>query len=251
MSFPNTAHVGEDTVRQTYTKASTFPWSNEPLPRGQRAELADGRIYRFGIAGASELAANKLNQNIAADANLDTLAVQAAAAVGDLTIAFTNATTFLDQDEIAGGYIAVESAAALGACYRVVSNTASVSGATTCIATLAVPVEVALTTSHKVTPIYPLGHECIIVPDATATGPLMGANPVVIGASKYGWFQRRGIGTCLIAGTVVVGNILIASATAGAVGPAATQTTTLTQNVGTAVEVAPTTDFGLVNFTLE
>jgi hypothetical protein len=216
-------------------------------------ELPDGRIYRFGLVGGTELAAAKLAQEIAADTNLDTLAVQAAVAVGDTTIPFTNATTFLDVDEIRNGYLAVESAAALGRCYRVKSNTKSASGATTCTVTLedGVTVTTALTTSHKVTPIFPIGTDAIVTPNATATGRLLGVNPVVIATLEYGWFQTRGTATCLIVGTEVTGNILIPAATAGSVGPAATQTTTVTEIVGNVIEIAPTTDFGLVQLTLE
>ena len=53
-------------------------------------------------------------------------------------------------------------------------------------------------------------------------------------------------------GTIVVANGLIpAGTTAGSLGPAASQTTTVTDYVATCVEVAPTTDFGLVNLRLE
>lgn len=258
MSFPHTIFGPEDEIYNTYTApAATASGSSYTFERnggrGAKMELPDGRLYRYGLAGASELAAAKLAQNIAADTNMDTLAVQAARAVGTNTIPFTNATTFLGVDEIKNGYIAVESAAALGHCYRVKSNTASASGATTCTATLeeGVTVVVALTTSHKVTPHWPIGHKAIVTPNATATGHLLGVNPVIIATTAYGWFQTRGIGTCLIVGTEVTGNILIPAATAGSVGQAATQTTTLTESVGHVVEIAPTTDFGLVNFHLE
>lgn len=262
MSFPNTIHGSDEEIFNTYAASVILPeHSNERYGgRGQKLELPDGRLYRFGLAGGTELAAAKLAQNIAADTNLDTLAVQTQAAIGDTKILFTQATTFFTEDEARGGYIAVESAAALGHCYRIKSHKATASGSTTCTANLADGVTVIETveTTEKVTPIYPIGHDAIIAPLTTPTGLLLGVNPVIIKTLEYGWFQTRGIGTVLVSGTEVTAEPLILSGTAGALMARefeeATDADRARENVPTVayvVEIAPTTDFGLVQFCLE
>ena len=247
MSFPIVIQ-GDD--QQIYTTRTT----KGRAAYGQRMELSDGRVYRWTEAGGNELAAAYMNQGQALDTNLDTLAVQAAVSVGDTTIPFTMATTFFVKDEAANGFLAIESAAALGHCYRIASNTAASAGSTTCTVTLesGVTVIVTLTTSHKVTPIKNLWKDTVVCPTTTPTAVLAGVNPVVIAANAYGWLQTKGLATCFVVGTWVSGDILIpAGSTAGSLGPADTQGTTLTQAVGRVVEIAPTTDFGLVMIDLD
>ena len=147
MSYPSVIHGDDQLIYQTRTSQGSAPY-------GQRMELPDGRVYRWTEAGGTQLAAAYMNQGQALDANLDTLAVQAAVAVGDERISFTMATTFFAKDEARDGFLAVESAAALGHCYRIASNTVATAGSTTCTVTLESGVNVisALTTSHKVLP---------------------------------------------------------------------------------------------------
>ena len=253
MSFPHTIQGHEGEHFNTYAaEAARGLTSIGRHEKGTRMELSDARVYRFGLAGGAELAAAKLAQAIAKDANFDTLAVQAAVAVGDTTIPFTEATTFTAEGDLEGGYIAIESAAALGACYKIAKNRGAASGATTEIVTLqdGQTVQVALTTSHKVTPIWSVWHECIVTPNATATGQLAGVNPVVIATTQYGWFQTQGVATCLADASLVTSNIVIPGSVAGQLGVAVTSSTTLTEAVGYVLEIAPDTDFGLFYLTL-
>ena len=219
----------------------------------QKLELADGRLFRFGLAGGTELAANKLAQGIASVGDQDTLAVQAAVAVGDTTIPVTEVTTFTAEGDLIGGHAIVESAAALGHLYKIASNTGASSGATT--ETLALvdgeTVQAALTTSHKVTLVHSTWFKTIVTPNATLTGPCAGVNQVLIATTDYGWFQTHGVASCLLVGAGLVGNQLIPAATAGSIGVQVSQTTNVTIPVGYVVEVAPTTDFGMVFLIVE
>jgi hypothetical protein len=258
VSFPHTIFGSDQEVYKTYAPYSPVvaqhKAENERFGgRGARMELPDGRIFRYILAGGTELAANYNNQN-GGDANMDTLAVQAAVAVGDTSLNVTNATTFLDPDEMRGGYAVVESAAALGQIFRIKSNTASSAGQTTSVITFEDGVSniTALTTSHKVTLTYPLGHEAVVVPTTTPTQLVIGVTPVVIATLNYGWCQSRGIASVFIVGSLTIGEPVIpAGTTPGGVAPSVSETTNIATEVGRLVEIAPTTDFGLVFLTLE
>lgn len=216
-------------------------------------ELPDGRVYRWAEAAGIELAAAYLNQGQAADTNLDVLAVQAPVSVGDTTIPFTMAVTFFAADEAQGGFLAIESAAALGHCYRIASNTVAKVSSTTCTVTLesGVSVIVALTTTHKVTPIKNLWKDVVVCPITTPTAVLTGINPVIIAANAYGWLQTKGMATCFLEDPAGTGDIMIPGPTTkGSVG-LAVNTTNITQIVGRCVEIAPDTDFGLIWVDLE
>jgi len=261
MSFPNVIFAGAGEQFNTYVAGRNRGLASiGRLEKGQKMELADGRVFRFSLAGATDLVAGNLQQSIAADTAFDTLAVQAAVAIGDTTIPFTEATTFTAEGDLEGGYLVVESAAALGHCYKIAKNAGASSGATTETVTLegGETVQVPLTTSHKVTPLWSIWHNLIIATATTPTGALAGVAPVIIKTTEFGWVQTHGVASCLIVGTEVTGEPLILGATAGAVGPRefeeATDAARARENVPTvaiALEIAPTTDFGMVFLVLE
>ncbi|KKM94563.1 hypothetical protein LCGC14_1197050 [marine sediment metagenome] len=197
MRFPNKLQGTQADPYLTYIQ--------QRFPLGQVMEVADGRIYRFGVAGAAALAANKLNSARAMTANFDTLAVQATVAAGATTIPFTNGATALLENELAQGTILVEDVTLnLGEIYPIKSNTAD-GGTGTVTVTLEDNVTVlnALTTSGKVTVRYSpwLG---VIVHGSPPVQMVVGINPVLIGITNYGWFQTHGVCSVPYEGSVMV-----------------------------------------------
>jgi hypothetical protein len=75
---------------------------------GSVAETADGRVYRYALAGASNLAAGLCNNPVAKVTNHTNNAVATAAALGDrsvnITLAGATATTAGQYDD---GYLVV------------------------------------------------------------------------------------------------------------------------------------------------
>ena len=246
MSFPETGRAHSGIGFETYT-------AKNGVAVGLRAEVSDGRIFRFTEMGGTVGVANKMYEAGAGPADWDTMAVQAAVAAGASAIPYTNGgSTALVADDLENGYIIVESAAALGHAYNIKSHGAAATGATV-TATLDdnQTVQAALTTSHKVTVSKNLYKDVVITPDATGLSNIAGVPSCIIAADTWGWVQTKGVCSCLLVGTVVLANPLILGANAGSIGPAATQTTTATTIVGYCIEVAPTTDFGLVRLVLE
>lgn len=246
MGFPYTVQSPSGEQFNTYT--------DKRHSLGTKLELQDGRIFRFAQMGATIGVANNLYESEVPLGDWDTMAVQAAAAVGAKTISYTNGgTTLVAANDLDDGYIIVESAAALGHMYKIKSHT---TGAISVTITVTLEdgetVRSALTTSHKVT-VVKNPYKLIIIhtASATCTAICVGVPQVLIAASSYGWVQVHGIGSCLLKGAALIGDLCIPSATAGSLDVAAGQTTNITQYIGRVVEVAPTTDFQLFNFCIE
>ena len=88
---------------------------------------------------------------------------------------------------------------------------------TDCVFTLSDPVQVALTTSSRVTLTPNPWSGVIQMPATTATGSAVGVATYIINAGEYGWVQTRGACGVLIQGTPAVGNcVVVPSSTAGA-----------------------------------
>ncbi len=190
---------------------STYP--NQRFALGQVMEVTDGRLYRFAENGAAALAAAKLCSAQSFGANFDTLAVQAAVAVGATTIPFTTGATALVENELAEGTILVEDVALnLGELYPIKSHP---SAGTTSTATMTlqdgVTVLNALTTSGKVT-VRPNPWSKVIIHGSPPIEMIVGIPQVIVGLTEYGWLQTHGVCNVLVEGAVwVIGQGLRAS----------------------------------------
>ena len=178
--------------------------SNQRFPLGQVMELPDGRIYRYAENGAVALAAAKLCQTMALGANFDTLAIQAARAVGTTTIPFTTSGSTVAENQFADGTVVVEDVALnLGEIYPVKSNTSAADPAT-CTLTLhdGVTVLNALTTTGKVTVRVNPWKQVIVVPTVAPSQMVVGVPQVIVGISAYGWLQTHGVCNVVVDATV-------------------------------------------------
>lgn len=188
MKYPNRI-FGADAA--PYTSHNT-----QQFPMGQVMELPNGKIFRYGGMGATVGVANKLYQTAAPNGNWDALAVVTAALAAS-TMVITVAGTAMLENDLAEGSAVVETAAALGHCYPIKSNTAA-SGADTTI-TLAdgVTVQAALTTSHTVT-LERNPWRNVVIMASPQTALIVGIPLVVIAVAGYGWFQTHGVCSCVV-----------------------------------------------------
>lgn len=232
-------------------------YEDQRYPLGQILQLADGRTYRFARVGSVAAVAGSLYQSEVPGANFDELVVPAAVAVNATTITVTNGATAATENMFAGGYLNVEDDAGEGRAYRIKGNEAA-DGTDPLVIYLDPEqgIQEALSTASTVG-LAKSRFAGVIIHPSPPTAALVGVAAADIPATNYGWFQVRGEASVLTSGTVVIGNVAVAStATDGAVGPfALTEGTPNTGAgqlvVGQVMEVAATTEHSLVLLTLE
>jgi hypothetical protein len=186
---------------------------------GARGTTRDGRVFRYAKAGGSDLVVGNVLQGPAELTDHDTLSVSAAA-VGATSVSLTNGgTNALTANQYAGGWLVVDTTPGEGYAYAIDSHPAAATGAT-CVITLAkdTPIQVALTTSSKVTLVMNPYKGVIQSPVTTLTGPVVGVCVAVIGDGEYGWIGVEGTFPTLIAGTPGPGlGVVVPATAAGAV----------------------------------
>ncbi len=223
-------------------------------PIGQKAESTDGSIYRYTLMGSTVGIANRVYQAAVPTANWLSQTHTIEATAGDTSISFDDGGTAFTTNQAAGGTVLFEETDDLGGIYRIKSNTVTVSTETIMQFEDGVTVQttMAVAASNVMTFLLNPWSATIIVPTTTPTAVHAGIPRVIIAASAYGWLQTRGVASCLIIGTVAIGEpVITGGTTAGSVAPNISQTTAITTLVGSAMEVAPTADFGHIFLTLE
>lgn len=257
MAFPVTLHGPDGEQHNSYT--------DQRWPLGTRMLLQDGRAYRFGLNGAGAATAGILFQSEVPDGNFDTQAVPDSTVntAGNYTIRATLSANAIVVNLFAEGYAVTEAAAGAGEgyAYKITSHPLS-AGTEDVTFNIATPLKHTLNTSDKVTLIRHPGAQVIIHP-APRTANLFGVAAGAIAAASYGWFAVEGPQPVLVVGTHVIGGGLAATGTVTgspsgsveAIGVLVTTTAaTIAQTtefmgsyVGNAIEVAPTTGYGLAD----
>lgn len=185
-----------------------FSSVSTPLHKiGEKAETADGRKFRYVLAGASALVVGNALQSRVEDTDHDAVTCRATA-IGDTDLLITTGSGAgaLDANEYAGGYAVVDTTPGLGYVYKISSHpaiAASTNGALTLYKEDAV--QVALTASSVVTLVASPYSKVIQCPITTDSGVCVGGAIYPIAAAEYGWIQSGGPGAALIAGTPAVG----------------------------------------------
>jgi hypothetical protein len=187
-------------------------------PLGTRLALDDGRVFRYGKAGAVALAVGKLCQaalpiTLGQHSNMTT----AAAAAGVNVVNVTTVTTALTENQYAEGYMYVNDVDSEGSIYKVSGHPAQAAAGAINI-TLADPLWEALTANSQTSLLYN-PYDNVLVAPATATAALVG-DPVVL------------------------------KTTAGAVAPAAAADNDLIPIVGRVAQVNATTEYAAIFLTL-
>jgi hypothetical protein len=172
-----------------------------PLQEGTLGVTRDGRQFRWVQAGASNLVVGNMLQAAAEIANHQDCSV-AAAAIGATSLTVTPGATAGAANLYANGLAVISVTPGLGYAYNIDHHAAiTASVAFTLYLAPDDPIQVALTTSSKVTLIRNAYKGVIQAPVTTLTGPVVGAAVSVIPASGWGWIQTRGLAGVLIAGT--------------------------------------------------
>lgn len=188
-------------------------------PIGSRGEDAFGRVFRYCRAGAVALVAGNAIQGQAQLTNHQAMA-PAAAAIGDKTITVTPGATAGAADLYADGIAVIDTTPGEGYSYPIAGHLAITASVAFVIRLVAGwTIQVALTTSSRVT-LYPNPYRNVIqYPITTSTGPLAGVAVYPLAIAEYGWLGVGGPFGTLITGTPAVGTeVGCQSAAAGAVG---------------------------------
>jgi hypothetical protein len=190
---------------------------------GARMVTTDGRVFRYAQAGASALVVGNCLQAPAQITNHQQL-TPSAAALGATSISVTFGATAAAANLYAGGWAIIDTTPGLGYAYPIKSHPAA-AGSDVVILQLENPIQVALTTSSRVSLQINPYKNVIQTPVTTLTGAVVGVCTYPIAAAEYGWIQRSGAAGVLIQGTPAVGHSL--SCPASAAGAAAINSTTL------------------------
>lgn len=183
---------------------------------GTPGEAAGGRKFRYVLAGGSALVVGNALQAPAEDADHDDVAVRATAiGATELLITTGSGSGALDLNEYADGWAVIDTTPGLGYMYRIKSH-AAIAASTNGSLILHDddPIQVALTTSSKVTLVKNPYKGVIQCPVTTATNTCVGGAIYPIAAGEYGWIQTGGPGAALIAGTPAKGQPVTSTSSA-------------------------------------
>lgn len=187
---------------------------------GAQGATADGRKFRWSKAGASALVVGNVIQSEAEDTDHDDIAVRATAAGSTELLITTGASGgALDANEYAGGFAIVDTTPGLGYIYKISHHDAIAASTDGSIFLQADDsIQVALTTSSKVTLVKNPYQDVIQAPATTLTGAVVGVAVYPIAAGEYGWIQTSGPCGVLVAGTPGAGVAVVSpGSAAGAV----------------------------------
>lgn len=217
--------------------------ANQMHQLGEAAYTNDGRKFRYCKVGGTALAAGLLYQSRAEDTTNFQNLVAAVNSVGDTTVTTTSTVT-LTANQLAGGFLVIESATTgAGFTYRIKSHPAA-SGAVVTI-TLEDPILVATTGTVNID-MHPHPYDAVIVAPTTSTSGQAGFAVYNVTAAYFGWLCVEGPTAALAQGTIVVGDDVCPAetTTAGAIGPKADAT--LSEVVGKAYTGIASGDYGLI-----
>ncbi|MAG45125.1 hypothetical protein CL633_04545 [bacterium] len=220
--------------------------SNQEHDLGALAISADGRKYRYQLAGGTALVPGKLQQAPAEITNHQDLTATAASAIGDTTINVTLGATEATANQYAGGYLMVTTTPGQGYQYKIKSNPAADASAAIVI-TLADPIKVALTTSSVVDLVLSPYSGTLVLPTTASSAPTgVAVHPTV--ASEYGWIQTGGPACILANNAITVGvNVSASNGVAGSVEAAVTAQAA----IGYAITGIADAEYGAIYLTID
>lgn len=196
---------------------------------GLRAETKDGREFRYGLAGASNLALGKLVQQPAVVTTHQNIVVSGNAGdtVATVTLGATNNAT---QDQYKDGYLSGLSGTGAGQTVRIRTHGA-IALSTSGVLQLAEPLTTTFASTPKASLTLNPYSGGVISASGETTQQVVGVPIITVTAAFYGWFQTKGIAAVLANGTPAAGTGLIKSATTA--GAADTEAAgTITQRIG-------------------
>ena len=188
--------IGSKAGQGIYTESSTAKFAI-----GEKLELADGRVFRYGYTAAGVAAGLLVSQDLSATALVESDGIVIAAAgdyspvAGSSQLQITLASVTLNQYQ--GGYLQITDDAGEGIQYRIKSNSAT--GATTSgkvDIVLYDPIVVTMTTDTDFAITGNLYNQ--VRPAIGTTDYIVsGVTPIAFTSGYYGWVQTRGVAVIL------------------------------------------------------
>lgn len=241
MGLSQRQHVFEQDINQIS--------STQQGALGLRGETKDGREFRYGLAGAADLAVGKLAQQSAVVTTHQNVVV--AGSAGDtqvtVTLGATNATTV---DQYKDGYLVGLSGTGAGQNARIRTHGVIAASAAGTFY-LAEPLTTTFAATPKASLVKNPYASAIISSSGDTTQQVVGVPIITITTLFYGWFQTKGIAGVLVNGSITVGAGLIKSATtAGAADIEGTSA--ITQRIGQCYDTTgATTTYASVNLNIQ
>ena len=216
-------------------------------PLGTYAGTEDGRIYRFGLAGAVALAPGKFAVTPAVVANHQNRTTTGHA-VDSYSVGLNIGATAATIDQYKDGYLTINDAAGEGITYLVEGN-AVAAGSDVLTVALAEPIKVALTASTSEATLHVNPMASLIVSPSAIAHQVAGVNNVTVAIGEYAWFQVAGYCSVLSDGIIAKGvEGILSDAVAGAVETRVDAT--LVKGVCVAIEATVDTEYRTVNLTV-
>lgn len=215
---------------------------------GALVHTNDGRAFRYCKVGATALVPGQMYQAPAEDTtNFQNLTVTAPSA--GATSITTTSTVTLTANQLAGGFLVIESATTNAGQVARIQGHAAASAAVVTI-NLDDPITYAPTGTVQID-MHPNPYNGVIVAPTTESSSPAGVALYKVTAAYFGWLQTHGVAPCLAQGTVSVGDSLelAGSTNAGSVVTAGANSTAAT--VGYALTGIASTDYGLVFLTID
>jgi hypothetical protein len=223
---------------------------------GTKLEIDDS-IYRYaefgGTIAAGSMAASEAvvgaHDNLTPGTDGSVGGVSASLAIGSKVINISDTITLV-LNEYAGGSLVIENGTGKGYRYHIESHDAPSSDA---LFILRDGLAVAIIAEAEIKLIKNPWKEVVILP-TTIAAMVAGASVGVGADGSFGWIQTRGPAAVLTSGTVVIGEHVRA---AGVTTPGAVMaldrdgTNENEQEVGVVMDVGATTEYSLVNLTIE
>jgi hypothetical protein len=215
---------------------------------GELCHTNDGRIFRYVKAGGTALVAGKLQQAPAEDTTNFQNLTAAVNSIGDLSVTTTSTVT-LTANQLAGGFLVIESATlGAGFTYKIKSHAAATAAVVTF--NLEDPIVVATTGTVNID-VHPNPYNAVIVMPTTSTSAPVGFAVYNITAAYFGWICSHGPTAALAQGTVTVGDGVIPAETTAAGAVVSQGNDTHDAEVGYALTGIASGDYGLVFATID
>ena len=192
--------VGSRAGQGIYEESSTPKYAI-----GEKLELADGRVFRYGYTAAAVNAAELVSQDLSATALVETDNIVIAAS-GDFSPAagsnkFQITLASVTANQYAGGY------------FQTANDGATTSGKVDI--ELYYPIKVTMTTATDVAIVGSLWYNVLAATSGTDY-VVAGVSPIAFTANYYGWFQTAGVALIASDGALAIGvNLTLSDSDAG------------------------------------
>jgi len=206
---------------------------------GEGVFLADGRVFRYAVVGASNLVAGTMNTPAAEKANHYEISPTTAITSSTTPpfqstnqVTLTLGATAAVANEYAEGFLNFSSGANVGLSYQISNHLAALSAATTFVVNLYDYFQNAVAVADTVDLVHSQWNN-VLQSTGSSDQTIRGAGVCMIaGTAVYGvWLVTKGLAACIADGTVAVGTELVLSnSTAGALtGRSTTYSTAVAQ----------------------